>query len=246
MTMGNQSAANGWNLAEKTAYELSRNIGEGKRFPPGSKLPNENELSVELGVSRTTLREAIRILNAQGVLVVRRGIGTYICDDIIKPDNDFGMLGYAKSRLIDLFEMRMLFEPGAAALACERATDKEIQEIIRKGEVVRDAILNNEDRTEADQEFHREIVAAAGNEFIIDFYPIVERAIQETIIAVRTHPTFAQYTLNDHDLIMQYFTSRDPEGVAVAMRLHVRHAIDALIEATKSGDSDELFSDKKV
>ena len=69
-------------LSERTADRLYEMIVEEKRYEPGSKLPNENELSDALRVSRTTLREAISFLVAQGVLEIRRGKGTFVADSL--------------------------------------------------------------------------------------------------------------------------------------------------------------------
>ena len=66
------------NLSQRTAEIIRDNINKEHLYKAGDKLPNENELSEELGVSRTTLREAIRILVSEGVLTVRRGKGTYV------------------------------------------------------------------------------------------------------------------------------------------------------------------------
>ena len=69
-------------LSEQTTDRLYEMIVEERRYAPGSKLPNENELSRALEVSRTTLREAISFLVAQGVLEIRRGKGTYVADEL--------------------------------------------------------------------------------------------------------------------------------------------------------------------
>ena len=69
-------------LSEQTADRLYEMIVDERRYTPGSKLPNENELSEELQVSRTTLREAISFLVAQGVLEIRRGKGTFVSDQL--------------------------------------------------------------------------------------------------------------------------------------------------------------------
>ena len=65
-------------LADSTAQRISKMIDDDGRFQPGDKLPNENEFSAELGVSRSTLREAIRILTTNGVLEIQRGKGTFV------------------------------------------------------------------------------------------------------------------------------------------------------------------------
>ena len=93
-----------------------------RQFTPGSKLPNENELSEALHVSRTTLREAISFLVAQGVLEIRRGKGTFVTEDLPASAVDLTALSNLRSRVRarDLFEMRLIFEPATVALACHR------------------------------------------------------------------------------------------------------------------------------
>ena len=113
-------------LSEQIAGTLYEMIAERSRYVPGSKLPNENELSEELGVSRTTLREAISFLVAQGVLEIHRGKGTFVSEKITASGLDMTDLGNLRSRgrARDLFEMRLIFEPATVALACQRAGDE--------------------------------------------------------------------------------------------------------------------------
>lgn len=91
-------------LSEQTADRLYEMITEDKRYAPGSKLPNENDLSVLLGVSRTTLRESISFLASQRVLEIRRGLGTFICQELPSGGLDLSVLHglQAKERARDL------------------------------------------------------------------------------------------------------------------------------------------------
>jgi DNA-binding FadR family transcriptional regulator len=115
-----QTAGENKSLSEKIANELYTIIVLQKKFEPGDKLPNENDLSERLGVSRTTLREAVRYLVAQGVLNVQRGRGTFISEDLsLFNKYDVGSLGHA--RLADMYEIRLMFEPQCIMLACSRA-----------------------------------------------------------------------------------------------------------------------------
>ena len=95
-------------LSERTADRLCELIMDERQFTPGSKLPNENELSEALHVSRTTLREAISFLVAQGVLEIRRGKGTFVTEDLPASAVDLTALSNLRSRVRarDLFEMR--------------------------------------------------------------------------------------------------------------------------------------------
>ena len=114
-------------LTQQTADTIYKMITRGDEFQPGDQLPGENILSEKLGVSRATLREAIRILVMQGVLEVYRGKGTYIAADM-KAFGDYGLgeIQRMKINLKDLYEARLLFEPEIAAIACRRATEEEL------------------------------------------------------------------------------------------------------------------------
>ena len=102
------------NLSQRTAETLRAQILEEKRYQYGEKLPNENELSETLGISRTTLREAIRILISEGLLVVKRGRGTFVADQFDQYTDssmDVQELFKMKVTLRDLYETRLIFEP---------------------------------------------------------------------------------------------------------------------------------------
>lgn len=103
------------NLSQQTAERLYNSIVAEGTLRPGDKLPNEVELSQQLGVSRATLREAIRELAARGVLEVRRGRGTFVSEEVADIE-DFGFSGLERlqGQLRDLFELRSIFEPKAA------------------------------------------------------------------------------------------------------------------------------------
>ena len=113
-------------LSDDIAEMLLSMIVVEKKYLPGDKLPNEIELSKELGVSRITLREAIRILVTRHVLEIKRGKGTFVREDY---DNQtfekFNIPPEVKMGADDLYEIRLIFEPEIAYYATLRATDKE-------------------------------------------------------------------------------------------------------------------------
>ena len=110
-------------LSQSVADSILSMITIEKRFSVGDKLPNEIELSEELNVSRTTLREAIRILVAYNILEIRRGKGTYVTEKVLEQPQDLERLSTVKVNAKDLYEMRLIFEPEAAYLAAVRGTD---------------------------------------------------------------------------------------------------------------------------
>ncbi len=216
-------------LSQQVADEIYERIISANILQVGDKLPNENELSAELGISRTTLREAIRFLVARGILEVQRGKGTFIAQDA-KTVHDFGFRNLDRVRigLKDLYEMRLMFEPQVTALACRRATDQELERIFEIGEHVESIIRNCGDRTEADQAFHRAIVVASHNDFMIRLIPLINRAVSDSIFLSTNGETLAENTLRDHALIMEFLKIRDEGGARNAMSIHIHHAIQTL------------------
>ncbi|MGN0528434.1 MAG: FadR/GntR family transcriptional regulator [Eubacterium sp.] len=212
-------------LADSTAQQIMKMIEEENRFSVGDKLPNENDLAGELGVSRSTLREAIKILTTNGILEIKRGKGTFVTSNTII---DSGDLSDIASGLDDLFETRLMFEPECAYLAAIRATDEEIQTICFYGEEIEKKILSGEDRTYEEQKFHESIATATHNSFVKQFMPIIFNAIKKGVMVLTKDQDISEDNLNDDRLIMDFLKKRNPDGARTAMRLHIIHALEAL------------------
>lgn len=213
-------------LSESVADDIHAMIAIDKRFAPGDKLPNENELSAEFQVSRTTLRESIRILVAKDILEIKRGKGTFVKTSVELSGN-FGLeeLSATKLNIKDLYEMRLIFEPETAYYAAKRATDKELERILYYGKLEEEKILKGEDRTEAEQAFHKSIAKATHNEFMNKLMPILYKAINNGVILSSKNEAVIKDTLNDHRMIMEFLEKRDAEGAKTAMKLHIIHAM---------------------
>ncbi|ODA42851.1 FadR/GntR family transcriptional regulator [Desulfosporosinus sp. BG] len=216
----------GRSLAENVADDILAMISIDKKFAMGDKLPNENQLSEDLQVSRTTLREAIRILVTHNVLEIRRGKGTYVKNN---PELNEGYnlkdLTTCQLDVKDLYEMRLIFEPQSAYYAAKRATDKELERILYYGRLEEELILKKEDRTEVEQAFHKSIAKATHNEFMNRLMPILYQAIDKGVLLADTKEEMIQNTLNDHRMIMEFLAKRDAEGAKTAMKLHIIHAM---------------------
>jgi DNA-binding FadR family transcriptional regulator len=212
-------------LADSTAQQILTMIEEENRFSVGDKLPNENDLAGELGVSRSTLREAIKILTTNGVLEIKRGKGTFVTSNTIVNLDD---LNDIESGLDDLFEMRLMFEPDCAYYAAERATDEEIETICYYGNEIEKKILSGEDRTFEEQKFHESIANATHNSFVKQFMPIIFNAIKKGVVVLTKDRDVSSDNMNDDRLIMDFIKKRNPEGARTAMRLHIIHAMEHL------------------
>lgn len=212
-------------LADNAADKILKMIDEENRFSVGDKLPNELELSVELGVSRSTLREAIKILTTNGVLEIRRGKGTFVTDNTVIASNNFNDIA---TGLDDLFEMRLMFEPDCAFLAAQRATDEEIDIICYYGEEIEKKILSGEDRTFEEQKFHESIANATHNAFVKQFMPVIFNAIKRGVVVLTKDQDVSDDNMKDDRLIMDFLKKRNAEGARTAMRLHIIHAMEML------------------
>ncbi len=215
-------------LSQSVADSILSMITIEKRFSVGDKLPNEIELSEELNVSRTTLREAVRILVAYNLLEIRRGKGTYVTKKVLEQPQDLEQLSTVKVNAKDLYEMRLIFEPEAAYLAAVRGTDAEIKRILDYGKRIEDEIRNGKDRTEDEHSFHKAIAQATHNEFMNKLMPILYQAISKGVVLSAQSKNAINNTIGDHRMIMEFLEQRNAEGAKNAMKIHIMHAIKEL------------------
>ncbi len=217
-------------LSEQTSDRLYELIVDEQRYAPGSKLPNENELSEALRVSRTTLREAISFLVAQGVLEIRRGKGTFVSESLPASGLDLTSLASMRSRVRakDLFEMRLIFEPATVALACQRGTDEELQQILKRARRMERIAAEGGDWPLADQEFHFAIIKASHNEYMRRLYPIINSAVNEILQLSQNRQQMQDIALSDNRMILEFLLQRDEAGARHAMSIHMRHLIHTL------------------
>lgn len=216
-------------LSDSVADTILSMITIEKRFKSGDKLPNENDLSEELGVSRTTLREAIRILAVGNVVEIRRGKGTFVKQEFEEHTLEtLSPLMSTKLNADDLYEMRLIFEPEAAYYATLRATDNELQRILKIGEKIERLIQEGKDRTVEEQAFHRTIAKATHNEFMNRLMPIIQESINKGVMLSETKKVAVKDTVTDHKMLMDFMRKRNAEGARNAMRIHILHAIEQL------------------
>lgn len=216
------------NLAQRTADTLRAQIRSGENYAPGSKLPNENHLSLKLGVSRTTLREAIRILVAEGLLQVQRGKGTFVTERKDQLASTLPSFDEKKVTLKDLYEARLIIEPAAAALACQRATDEEIEEIVRLVKATQEQFthdFNNEEIIQREIAFHDALIRASHNQFFDHFLPVVNQTIQKTFELEYKWDAVAEGAYNDNFMIIDFLRKRDAEAMRSVMTIHLHRAL---------------------
>ncbi len=213
-------------LSERVAEEIIDMITIEKRFAPGDKLPNENILSQELGVSRTTLREAVRYLAAHNILEIKRGKGTFVTEhNEVFDDLGIHELENVFVKLKDVLEMRLIFEPYMVYLAVKRGTEEEINKIIEYGMINDEIVSNGGDRTETDKLFHGAIAKASHNNLVKSLLPILEEGINIAEEASEKKVSVLNCPKKDHLLIIECIKNKDAVGAKYAMYQHIANAM---------------------
>ena len=184
---------------------------------PGDFLPPEAELAKNLNVGKSSVREALKMLQALGVVEVRRGQGTLICR---KPGEEsinpliFQLIMEERS-IQDLIDLRMIFEPGITVMAMKRATEDEIEAI--RASVVRleKSIAEGVPKAEDDLDFHFAILKATHNPFVIRIGETILQLFKSSIgTSMRTIPEIA---LRDHKRILGAFLQKDEARLSAAV-----------------------------
>lgn len=215
------------------ALEQLRKLIETSGYRSGTKLPPERQLAAQIGVGRPSLREAIKALTMLDVLESRHGDGTYIKSLAGLSGGWSVKLGEIEENfdLIELLEVRKMFEPQAAALAAARATHKQLREI---GQVLQSQEGSIKDRNlfvQLDYNFHDAIIRAAGNPILIDWAqfmsPLLLKSRRMTLM---TRVDFSR-GFQQHHAIYEAIRLGQAELAEHAMLIHLQTvALDLISE----------------
>jgi DNA-binding FadR family transcriptional regulator len=218
-------------LYNQIARRITAMIDEGK-FPPGSRLPGERDLAVQLGVSRVTVREAQIALQAQGRIEVRTGSGAKVLP--AKPSSD----ALPTIEAFELTQARTMIESEAAALAATMITDDELEKLDQLVSKMSDDSENDEAlHQDADREFHLTIARASKNAAIIDMIERLWRFRTE-IDEIRTAydsicGISPEMRLSEHRDIALALRERDPDQARAAMRRHFACIVEAMLNTAE-------------
>lgn len=210
-------------LVEKVCHQLAQIVRRDQREDDGW-LPTERELSAQLGVSRSVVREATKRLESQGLVEIQHGIGIRAVDKLHKPLNGSLelLIPDEEERLRQLNETRMTIEPQAARLAAENATAAQLR-LLRS---IHQQLIDAPDTTraiEVDMAFHRALAEAGGNlifRLMLDsFADLGLKSRQRTIGRVGKRKA-----IEHHAAILAAVEKRDPRAAEAAMRHHLTAA----------------------
>lgn len=165
-------------LPEQVADKLREMIIQ-EAMVTGSKLPAEAELMARFGVSRSTVREAVKILQTEHIVDIRQGQGTFLCAMPGLAKDPLGLRFADQEELIaQLLQTRLLVEPGVAALAAQQRQEKHLQVMKTLLDKMDNAYLHGEDYTSFDFEFHSMVAQCTGNDVICRLLPTIHESIQ--------------------------------------------------------------------
>ena len=190
----------------------------------GDRLPREADLAAELGLSRSSLREAVKALSLVNILDVRRGDGTYVTS--LEPRLLLEALSFITDfhhddTVLEFLQVRRILEPAATAMAAERITDSQVGEL--RG--LMDS-LGPDPQPEAlvrnDLEFHRTIVACAGNSVLSSLLESMSGpTTRARVWRGLTQTGTIQRTLTEHRAILDALAAREPEVARSWATVHI-------------------------
>lgn len=204
-------------------------------FAPGDKFYSENELTAKLEVSRSSVREAVRILEVTGQLSVKHGKGIFIVDTDAQPYD--GFVHWLKSNdqsLQEHFEVRLIIEPQTARLAALGATPEEVAELARvHAEFVRNAGLGLTAETiRCDREFHSLLGKATHNKSLFALTQSITTSLFDDWISSFHTPGRMEKTVGEHGLVLAAVRAGNAEAAQEHMAAHLRNAIRDIKESS--------------
>lgn len=206
------------NVVESIIETFTQGLLNGE-LRPGQRLPSEGELARQLGVGRSAVREAIKMLAAQGVVTVQQGDGTYIVD---KPSSSllspliFAIL-LESGMSVDMLELRSMIQVGYCQLAAEKATEADWDSILRAAQAWEDYARNPtrdpDELTRLDLAFHYALLDATHNPLVIRLGRVVEELFFASIRSTISQVEGLEWGIEGHRHILEAMRSQDMDAI---------------------------------
>ena len=197
-------------------------------FGPGDKFYSENELTRKLGVSRSSIREAVRILEVTGFVTVKHGKGIFIADPVKKELEAFKeWLKTNETSIFEHFEVRLMIDPKAAGLAAAKADDDDIKEM-EKACSSFDALFNDKNTPamiKYDEEFHLAMARSTKNRTLYYLMKTMTSSLPEGWITSLHIPGRSEKTIEEHKAILQAIKNKDSSAAEKSMKRHLNNAL---------------------
>lgn len=213
-------------IERRTVYELVaerllEHISQ-RRLRPGDALPTERELTQVYRVGRSSVREALRMLQSNG-LIKPAGKGVFVVAEFANPLNHslHLLLTLRETDLRELFEVRKILEGETAALAAARRTDEDLAQMERAIAEMVEGLAAQDWYIEADLRFHLTIAAATRNRIALRMMQAVRDLLQRALSSIYHIPGSPQRSIEQHRLILDAIARGDAEGARRRMQEHL-------------------------
>ncbi|HEV7277529.1 MAG TPA: FadR/GntR family transcriptional regulator [Devosiaceae bacterium] len=227
------------NLSAQAARELGLRILRGT-YAPEAVLPDEGELAEELRVSRTVVREAVKILTAKGLVEARPRLGTRVMPRWNWQILDRDLLAwqhaatFSEARLLQLTEMRRVIEPAAANLGAQRRTPEDLSTLRRAFLDMGEGVAVPDDFVGADARFHSAVLKSAHNEYFDALEGVIYAGLVASIRITNPRPASNKSSLPLHQRVLEGIEHEDGDAASAAMRELLEDAGQRLSKAFAS------------
>lgn len=221
-------------LYQQVADQI-RSVIEASRFAPGTRLPPERELALQLGVSRPSLREALIALEIEGRVEIRMGSGVYVCAAPVTGSAEPGALGESPT---ELMQVRSVLEGAVVLQAAARVTRSNLERVKACLESMRQEIVRGNAPVDSDRRFHVAIAEMTGNSLLArlvgELFDGRHGPISSRMSRQAESPRTWEAALHEHEAICKALEMRDPQEAAAAMHTHLKASRERWIEQSNS------------
>lgn len=216
-------------LYHEVVNEIFSSISK-ENLKPGDKLPSERTIADSLEVSRTTVKEAISVLEANGIVSIRPGVGVFLVNQTKKviQQEMVEALNPEQHNLSELIELRQAIEGDAAYYAAKRMKEEQRAALVERYQALRNAEANGELAIEEDFAFHKAILTAANNAMMADLMEVISEKvyffIRQNRMETMLQPAEIRVVMDEHRLIYEAIMRNDAPSAKKAMWEHL-HSI---------------------
>jgi GntR family transcriptional regulator, transcriptional repressor for pyruvate dehydrogenase complex len=231
-------------LTESVFEKLVTSLLEGP-WEAGDRIPPERELCQQLGIGRASLREALKALELIGMLECRVGDGTFVLprSEFLSRPLLWAITGTDKAELRDIVEARKVMEGEIAALAAERATTEEADEIGAAVADLRAGIAEPVRALEADIRFHLALAKAAHNKVLFNAVQLLRNLLGQWLLLKLRMPEAPVRVLQQHEAIYTAIRHRDPSRARAEMLQHLSEMGHLLIKVVESSHHEPFVKE---
>lgn len=228
-------------VIDQVVEELKSSI-VGGAYAVGEKLPTEHALCEKLGVSRPTVREALRVLQAIGLIELRPGRGAFVArTSELDQKSIAAWFAENKPELRELMEVRQAVEPLAVRLAAQRRSERDLQRLraVHEGFEAAVKASNAAELALLDEEFHTAIVEAARNTLLTKIHRLVVAELRSYRARAFAVPENAVHALEPHREVLRGIEVQEPDAAVEHMAEHLEISMqDISLEAERAGDDE--------